>query len=98
MAILRIVTFCTEHFEIRKEIILNMNAVEKPPFTSLTMHDVCKSINKRDVYNYTCNYTTVALRSASGIPTTTTPSEERANLHRNLNSRVQSLCECYANK
>ena len=98
MAILRIVTFCTEHFEIRKEIILNMNAVEKPPFTSLTMHDVCKSINKRDVYNYACNYTTVALRSANGIPTTTTPSEERANLHRNLNSRVQSLCECYANK
>lgn len=47
-AILRIVIFCTEHFEICKEIIPNMDAVEKPP-TSLILHNVCKFINKGNV-------------------------------------------------
>lgn len=98
MAILRILIFCTERFEIWKEIILNMNAVKKPSSTSLVLYNFCKSINKSNVSNHSCNYSTVALRSVSGITTTTTPSEERANLHPNLNPRVQSLCECNANK
>lgn len=48
-AILRIVIFFTEHFEIWKETILDMDAMEKPPFTFLILHNFCKSINKRNV-------------------------------------------------
>jgi len=81
MAILRIVIFCTEHFEIGKEIILNMNAVEKPPFTSLILYNVCKSINKSNVSNHSCNYSTVALRSVSGITTATTPSVKSEQIY-----------------